>query len=100
MAQQPLLDPGQAVQVADEILGDRSVPADEVMEDWLAARSQDSADLAMHRAQHNGTDDGIQAWRVTAARGDCNSHCLPAVPSRISRTTSPDSAWRFVLFLE
>ncbi len=32
--------------------------------------------------------------------GDRNSHCLPAVPSRISRTTSPDSAWRFVLFFE
>jgi len=37
---------------------------------------------------------------VAAARRYCNPHCLPAVPSRINRTTSPSSAWRFVLFLE
>src|SRR5258705_5229217 len=54
----------------------------------------------MHRAEDNGADNGIEARRVTAAGGDRNSHFLPAVPSRISRPTSADSASGFVPFLE
>src|SRR5262249_32976890 len=55
---------------------------------------------AMHRAEHGGANDGVQAGRVAAARGDCEPHFLPGVPWRINRTTSPGSAWRLVLFLE
>jgi hypothetical protein len=65
-----------------------------------AATHAEAFPASVHRREHGCADDGIESGGVAAARGDRNSHCLAVTASRISRITSPDSAWRLEDFLE
>src|SRR6267143_1515048 len=65
-----------------------------------ATLDSEALPTAVDRGQNGRPDNGVEPRRVAAAGGDGNSHCFPATASRISRTTSPGSACRFVAFLE